>query len=86
MTAERIKEIQLETAYPNSVSVQQALFKVWNECEQAKEMERIQKLKVQIAENESILEMLRLHGSDASIMRVFSRLESLKEQLKEMEL
>jgi hypothetical protein len=26
MTTERIKEIQLETAYPNSISVQQALF------------------------------------------------------------
>lgn len=34
MTSERIKEIQQETAYPNSVSVQQALLKVWNECEQ----------------------------------------------------
>jgi hypothetical protein len=34
MTPERIKEIQEATAYPNSVSVQQALFKVWNECEQ----------------------------------------------------
>ena len=34
MNTERIKEIQKETAYPNSVSVQQALLKVWNECEQ----------------------------------------------------
>ena len=34
MNAERIKEIQGQTAYPNSVSVQQALLKVWNECEQ----------------------------------------------------
>lgn len=34
MTTERIKEIQAETAYPNSVSVQQALLKVWNECQQ----------------------------------------------------
>ena len=49
--------------------------------EQAKEMERIQKIKIQIQENESILEMLRIHGSDASIIRVFSRLESLKEEL-----
>ena len=40
MTPERIKEIQLETAYPNSVSVQQALLKVWTECGQAKEMEK----------------------------------------------
>lgn len=34
MTSNRIKEIQDETAYPNSVSVMQALLKVWNECEQ----------------------------------------------------
>lgn len=33
MTPERIKEIQEETAYPDSISVQQALMKVWNECE-----------------------------------------------------
>ena len=46
MTAERIKEIQMETAYPNSMCVQQALFKVWNECvqsEQSKVMEKEQK-------------------------------------------
>ena len=34
MNTERIKEIQKETAYPDSISVQQALLKVWNECEQ----------------------------------------------------
>ena len=34
MTTDRIKEIQAETAYPNSTSVQQALLQVWNECEQ----------------------------------------------------
>lgn len=32
MNVERIKEIQEGTAYPESVSVQQALFQVWNEC------------------------------------------------------
>ena len=37
MTADRIKEIQAETAYPNSTSVQQALLKVWNECQQEQE-------------------------------------------------
>lgn len=31
MTTERIKEIQLTTGYPDSVSVQQALLQVWNE-------------------------------------------------------
>lgn len=34
MTTDRIKEIQSKTAYPDSVSVQQALLQVWNECEQ----------------------------------------------------
>lgn len=34
MTVERIKEIQSKTAHPESVSVQQALLQVWNECEQ----------------------------------------------------
>jgi UTP-glucose-1-phosphate uridylyltransferase len=34
MNTDRIKEIQQETAYPESVSVQQALMKVWNETEQ----------------------------------------------------
>ncbi len=34
MNTDRIKKIQLETAYPESVSVQQALLKVWNETEQ----------------------------------------------------
>ena len=33
MNTDRIKEIQKETAYPDSVSVQQALLKVWSECE-----------------------------------------------------
>lgn len=34
MNTDRIKEIQKETAYPESVSVQQSLLKVWNETEQ----------------------------------------------------
>ena len=34
MNTDRIKKIQEETAYPESVSVQQALLKVWNETEQ----------------------------------------------------
>jgi len=44
MTADRIKEIQGKTAFPDSVSVCQALFQVWNECQQdmAKERKEIQ--------------------------------------------
>lgn len=36
MNSDRIREIQKVTAYPDSVSVQQALLQVWNECEQEK--------------------------------------------------
>ena len=36
MNTDRIKKIQQETAYPDSISVQQALLKVWNECEHEK--------------------------------------------------
>jgi len=39
MTNERIKEIQAETGYPDSVSVQQALLKVWNECDQLQQQD-----------------------------------------------
>ena len=34
MTSDRIKVIQEGTAYPESLSVKQALLQVWNECEQ----------------------------------------------------
>jgi antitoxin component HigA of HigAB toxin-antitoxin module len=34
MTTDRIEEIQKKTAYPDSISVQQALLQVWNECQQ----------------------------------------------------
>ena len=34
MNSKRIQEIQKETAYPDSLSVQQALLTVWNETAQ----------------------------------------------------
>lgn len=39
MNTDRIREIQMETAYPESHSVAQALLKVWNECSQVYELE-----------------------------------------------
>lgn len=45
MTAERIKEIQQSTAYPESVSVQQALLQVWNECAQEASQQRTEGIK-----------------------------------------
>ena len=47
MTSERIREIQNETAFPDSVSVKQALLKVWNECEQ-EHLEIIKKIKQEL--------------------------------------
>jgi len=41
MTSERIKEIQQQTAYPDSISVQQALLQVWNECSQLPQQETL---------------------------------------------
>ena len=40
MDTNRIKEIHQKTAFPNSISVQQALLQVWNECEQQHIQER----------------------------------------------
>lgn len=34
MTTKRIEELQKKTAYPDSLSVYNALMQVWNECEQ----------------------------------------------------
>jgi hypothetical protein len=34
MNSNRIKEIQEQTAYPESKSVHQGLLQVWNECKQ----------------------------------------------------
>lgn len=34
MDSNRIKELQEETAYPQSISVYKALLQVWNECQQ----------------------------------------------------
>jgi hypothetical protein len=39
MTSERIKEIQQQTTYPDSISVQQALLQVWNECSRLPQQE-----------------------------------------------
>lgn len=36
MNTKRIEEIQKETAYPDSISVQKALLKVWDECKAEK--------------------------------------------------
>ena len=41
MTVARIKEIQALTSCPESVSIQQALLQVWNECAQEYHKEQL---------------------------------------------
>ena len=41
MTVARIKEIQALTSYPESISIQQALLQVWNECAQEYHKEQL---------------------------------------------
>ena len=49
MNTDRIEEIQQETAYPESVSVQLALLKVWNETAQ-------EQLRIGAVSNSEVLE------------------------------
>lgn len=46
MNIDRIKEIQEKTAHPNSVSVQQALLQVWNECQEDNKTSKITRVEV----------------------------------------
>jgi chromosomal replication initiation ATPase DnaA len=46
---------------------------------------QVEKIKVQIDENDSILQMLFLHGNEGSRIRIVERIESLNQQLKDLE-
>ncbi len=70
MTSDRIKEIQEQTAYPNSVSVKQALLKVWNECAQSKPVSdefTIEELKTIRIDMSATIENLRLSEHEKNI-------------------
>jgi hypothetical protein len=54
MNSKRIKEIQETTAYPESVSVHQALLQVWNECEQSESQEPVKKVRQKIFNTRTI--------------------------------
>jgi hypothetical protein len=55
MTVDRIKQIQDKTAFPDSVSVCQALLHVWNECEQdALEIIKVQQELIKVLESQVI--------------------------------
>lgn len=67
MNSERIKEIQSGTAYPESVSVQQALLQVWNECgqEAQKEIEALKDENERLRKDgESITESYQQLGAE----------------------
>ena len=64
MNTDRIKEIQQETAYPESQSVQQALLKVWNETEQSLKAGHVETLIIdhlRSKSTEAYLNYIRLH-------------------------
>jgi hypothetical protein len=77
MTSDRIKEIQEGTAYPNSRSVYQALFQVWNECgqEQSKNIQT-EKIKAQI----QILDWIQEEEIEPHLIRI-----KIEQQLKKLE-
>ena len=57
MDTQRIEEIQKETFYPESVSIKQALLKVWNETEQKLQAENkalMEEVETLTAEREQI--------------------------------
>lgn len=58
MNIKRIEEIQKETAYPDSISVQQALLKVWNECEQERAVKNNSVLPLVINQRELLISFL----------------------------
>ena len=62
MNTDRIKEIQQGTAYPESVSVQQALLKVWNET--AQEQLRIGAVSKRFSEPELKNGFVKIEGCD----------------------
>ena len=95
MTSDRIKEIQQKTAYPNSVSVKQALLQVWNECAQERSLPTsIETLKNHLEANVGrICEQLLAQGKnpreDAESHKAFlmlAHLEAIEDYLKTPEL
>jgi len=84
MTTDRIKEIQEGTAHPQSTSVQQALFQVWNECQQENK-EEIERLKSEALFNaitvlpEKDAEIERLKGENEFFKKMIRRKQQLNE-------
>lgn len=86
MTSERIKQIQSETAYPQSVSVQQSLLKVWNECKQSQQ-QKIEQLEKEVEDLNRLLETQNEEQVEILVDKALKNEENtkLKEQVKELE-
>ena len=76
MNSERIKEIQEQTAYPESVSVMIALKQVWNECEQ--EQLAIQRVTQQ---SEPLVAFMKYYKNNVPIGTQKSSVEIVKDYL-----
>jgi hypothetical protein len=59
--------------------------KISDLLEKVKIIQETEKIKAKIEENESVIQMLLIHGTEASVFRVNMRIESLKEELKKIE-
>jgi len=76
MTLERIREIQQKTAYPDSISIQQALLQVWNECSKVSQPE------ISDEEIESAAKECRFEDLDISVGSFELGAKWYREQLK----
>jgi hypothetical protein len=76
MTTDRIKEIQDKTAFPDSVSVCQALLKVWNECEQ----DSLEIIKIQ----QELIKVLESQVIDLSMMSKIELGDDVIEEIKRL--
>ena len=70
--------VELDPIYANG------LYYGFIECGKSKWFQA-EKIKAQIEENLSVLEMLKTHGTESSIFRVKMRIEGLEKELKELE-
>lgn len=77
MNSNRIKQIQSQTAYPQSQSVKQALLQVWNECEQENE----NKIKELSEFLETVYKSLATYGKHPIIDEQYRKLKA-KQLLK----
>lgn len=72
------RRVELDPLYANG------LYYGFIECGKSKWFQA-EKIKAQIEENLSVLEMLKTHGTESSMFRVKMRIEALEQQLKQLE-